>query len=694
MQQLFFKIGLAIFLLTGASAAALLLTHAEPAGAIPALVVLGIASAATLLYVYATLQPIKALTEELEALGRGRVSGRALPVGPDELGRQAQAINQARAHLGALSAQLEELAAGALKVDQVEARVLASQRLADADLPVRPSHGELERPMLVLHNHLRRLTLQARLLAHDQLHHPALDERVPGELGDALWAVLVSLRELSARATQIARGDLTSLDAGQGDLKGAFNMTVLSLRTIIDEIVQTTLHITTSAEEILMVLREQELAASHQASGVEETQRTMETLLSSAKKIAESAQTVFKSAERTQANNRLIADRANELKSHTERIGEILESIKNIADRSDLLALNASLEGLRAGEAGKGFTLVANEMRRLAENIKESVGDVKELLSNIRESALSSVMAIEEGSHLSQRTTESALKISLITQQQQSGTEQVTQSMEELSHLINQGLVGTRQVTTAASELAQLSENVRQLMRSYDTSGTGAARPSQGSYPRPHVSTGQLRASREAAAGRLAQAKQSQPGSRRSPGREDQPTPTASSSGAGQIQALARKSAAASPAASSSSVSSASSSTSSQVPADSEVSRPITQPRLKRPSPELNATMRFVVGDELSDGDAMTLDMSKLHPRRALSSAPSAAASASTSLTSPASYDEDLDGLFDEHSRGVPLRSRADESMEETFDAIERQLESPAALDSDPEGDDPKASRD
>jgi uncharacterized phage infection (PIP) family protein YhgE len=204
---------------------------------------------------------------------------------------------------------------------------------------------------------------------------------------------------------------------------------------------------------------------------VEETQRTMETLLSSAKKIAESAQTVFKSAEKTQANNRIISDRASELKSHTERIGEILESIKEIADRSDLLALNASLEGLRAGEAGKGFTLVAAEMRRLAENIKGSVADIKELLSDIRESALSSVLAIEEGTRLSERTTDSALKITLITQQQQSGTEQVTQSMEELSHLINQGLAGTRQVTMAAGDLARLSEDLRGSMDRFIVTG-------------------------------------------------------------------------------------------------------------------------------------------------------------------------------------------------------------------------------
>lgn len=388
------------------------------------------------------------------------------------------AIDAMRETMAAMQSRAGELARGELELGELEPSKMATLRLRDLDESLDGIDHGLERSFVELNNQMRRLAVQANMIAADKLESPLLDESLPGELGIAFAEMVENLRGLSARAQNIARGDLSTYTDESGDLHNAFNTMVQSLREIIDQITQTAVRISTSAEEILAVLREQELSASHQASGVEETQRTMETLLSSAKKIAESAQTVFKSAERTQANNRTISDRASELKSHTERIGEILESIKEIADRSDLLALNASLEGLRAGEAGKGFTLVANEMRRLAENIKGSVGDIKELLSDIRESALSSVLAIEEGTRLSERTTDSALKITLITQQQQSGTEQVTQSMEELSHLINQGLAGTRQVTTAASELAELSEDLRKIVDSFQIEGiSGQPRP-------------------------------------------------------------------------------------------------------------------------------------------------------------------------------------------------------------------------
>ena len=442
-----------------------------------------LAGVATVGFTRQSLAPLGDITAVVESIAEGNLRSAHLRADPhSEVGRLAGATNRMLDELNAISRHADELAAGRIGVIEHEAMLLRSGKLSDVDLPLPRGAGKLGRSFHSLTNQMRRLTVQARVISRDQLTSPLLDERVPGELGEAFGAMVKNLRQLSERARQIAEGDLSTTTAeSEGDLSSAFNQMVLSLNELVREIVSTALNVSTAAEEILVVLRDQELAASHQASSVEETQRTMETLLSSARKIAESAQTVFKSAEKTQANNRTVGERIGELKSHTVRITEILEVIKAIADRSDLLALNASLEGMRAGEAGKGFALVAAEMRRLAENIKESVSDIKLLVSDIRESSLASVMATEEGSRLSERTTETSLKISLITQQQQSGTEQVTQSMDELSHLINQGVAGTRQVTTAAQELHNASESLRHIVEKFRVMESDAA----SSSPRP-----------------------------------------------------------------------------------------------------------------------------------------------------------------------------------------------------------------
>lgn len=419
------------------------------------------------------LAPLSAITHVVEGIAQGDLKQRPLTrPGAYEVERLRVATNRMVGRLNAVSAQARELADGKIDVSAVEKTVLRTQRIADADLPSKPGDGDLERSFSELINQRRRLTIQARLIARDQLNSPLLDQKIPGELGEAFENMVVNLRAMAQRAIDISGGDLTSTIDGQGELSDSFNQMVDWLRGLVEQISGTAIHISTAAEQILAVLREQESAANHQAASVDETQRTMETLLSSAKKIAENAQHVFKSAEKTQDNNRTVGERIAELKNHTERITEILENITRIADRSDLLALNASLEGMRAGEAGKGFTLVAAEMRRLAENITGSVSDIKGLVVDIGESSLATALATDQGTRLSENTTDNALKITLITQQQKSGTEQVTQSMDELSALINQDVAGTQQVTMAASELVGLAESLRGLVDKFQVGGS------------------------------------------------------------------------------------------------------------------------------------------------------------------------------------------------------------------------------
>ena len=479
-MKLWIKIGGIIALLTVFAVAGVLVVGSPPLAL--ALTILG---AVAIGFTRWSLAPLEDVTQVIEGIASGDLQHDTIDDrSSDEIGRLAKSTNSMIAQLAELSNTAEHLAAGDIGIAEVEKKVLESGRLSDVDLPEDKAQGDLERSFIRLTNQMRRLTIQARVIASDDLNSPLLEEPVPGELGDAFGLMVRNLQTIADRAKDIAEGDLTSYVKGDGDLTMAFNQMVTGLNDLIQRIVHTALHISSASEEILVVLQDQELAASHQASGVEETQRTMETLLASARKISDNSQTVFKSAEKTQSNNRTVAERIGELKSHTARISEILEVIKSIADRSDLLALNASLEGMRAGEAGKGFTLVAAEMRRLAENIKESIGDIKELVSDIRESSLAAVMATEEGSRLSERTTDTALQISLITQQQQSGTEQVTQSMEELSHLINQGVAGTRQVTTAADELASASESLRQLVDEFEVVNQA---PPATSHHRPEV---------------------------------------------------------------------------------------------------------------------------------------------------------------------------------------------------------------
>jgi methyl-accepting chemotaxis protein len=282
---------------------------------------------------------------------------------------------------------------------------------------------------------------------------PVYHQDEVGTLSQNYNVMLDQLRMLTARSLEVAKGDLgVELDV-RGDLGAAFRGQLTSLRDIVGHIAQSAAQLASAASEMYAAAQEQETAAQQQSVGVEEVSRTMESLLTAATHITESTMGVLTRAERTRETTSRTSDRITELSAHANRIGEILETIREIADRSDLLALNASLEGTRAGEAGRGFALVASEMRKLAERVTASVVDIKKLVADVRASVSATVIANEESSTLAAGTTESARQINLVTQQQRSGTEQAGQSMRDVAQMITQSLAATQQVRSLAEDL-------------------------------------------------------------------------------------------------------------------------------------------------------------------------------------------------------------------------------------------------
>lgn len=224
--------------------------------------------------------------------------------------------------------------------------------------------------------------------------------------------------------------------------------------------------LTKLSQELAGLARIQESASTLQVSAIEETRGTMEVMLASAQQIAESSSVVLGNAERTVTGNRDVAHRVAELNSHAERVAEILAAIMQVADRTDLLALNAALEGTKAGEAGRGFTLVAAEMRRLAESVMESVAGIRRLMNDMRSASHSAVAAGQEGIALSEETTRSARDIALVTQQQRKATEQVGRSMDNMAATVAQATVSTRQTAATARDLVDAALRLDRMVGS------------------------------------------------------------------------------------------------------------------------------------------------------------------------------------------------------------------------------------
>jgi methyl-accepting chemotaxis protein len=320
---------------------------------------------------------------------------------------------------------------------------------------------------------------------------------------------------IEAMIRLVIQGDLSgssrpgSTDAALTPLIAGIGQVMETLKKFVTETREAALQLSTSSAEVLAAATQNESSTSAQASAIHETTATMEELKGASHQIAENAQMVAAIAEQTLSGARQgegaikafmgsmekvrhnaveVDDAIAKLSKRVERIGTVVEVIDEIADRSDLLALNAALEGAKAGEAGRGFSIVAAEMRRLAENVLESTKEIKNLITEIREAthaakeasdgnkreasegeklggnAMASVSGILSGI---QETSDAARVIHLATQQQRTATEQVVLSMSEIEEVTRQAQAGSKQATGAAAELTKLAERLAELVKRF-----------------------------------------------------------------------------------------------------------------------------------------------------------------------------------------------------------------------------------
>ena len=346
----------------------------------------------------------------------------------------------------------------------------------------------------------------------------ALLDRLGSDLASATQRNLMSAREidqsLDGLLALVRDGDLTHWSAKTQDkqlepLLEGFGKVVETLRTFVREINEAALRLSSSANQVLAASTQHESSSTEQAAAIHETTATMEELKHASAQIAENAGAVARVAEETLGAARAgrgaidefiramqqirndgaaVAESIRKLTKRVERIGTVVEVIDEIADRSDLLALNAALEGSRAGEAGKGFSIVAAEMRRLAENVLDSTKEIKNLITEIREATAAAATAAEASKNATeageklgsvaagsvegilagvQETSDAARVINLATQQQRTATEQVVASMAEIEDVTRQTTQASKQSTGAAAELTQLAGRLAELIKRF-----------------------------------------------------------------------------------------------------------------------------------------------------------------------------------------------------------------------------------
>jgi twitching motility protein PilJ len=355
---------------------------------------------------------------------------------------------------------------------------------------------------------------QARVLSGDELGRltdqaNATIERTTSliQSQDEKSEIQRSIMKLLEEVSGVADGDLAKDAEVSADMTGAiadsFNFMIAELRKVIGNVQNATLQVSSSANEIYASAEHLAEGTESQSEQIVNTSAAIDEMAVSIQQVSENAATSTVVAQQALATakqgnaavrntiegmNKIreqaqeTAKRIKRLGETSQEIGQIVQLIDDIADRTSILALNASIQAAAAGEAGRGFAVVAEEVERLAVRSTEATKKIATLVKaiqgetneavgamekNIQEVVNGSKVANQAGQSLneiegvSQKLSELIQSISMASKQQARGSEALAKSMGDISQITQQTAAGTKQTAESVNALARLADDLR-----------------------------------------------------------------------------------------------------------------------------------------------------------------------------------------------------------------------------------------
>lgn len=338
-----------------------------------------------------------------------------------------------------------------------------------------------------------------------------------GQLIIAMQGMIASTKKMVDALAAVSSGNLNVKVFARSDkdtLGFALNNMIDWLKRAIANVQKEVRILTTSTQEIVSSVSQASKGTAETAAAVTNTTFTAEELKSTAQSSADKAKEVLVSAEETlkvlkdsenslsatiedmhqiQGKMSIISDSIVRLSEHSLAIGEIIETVNDLAEQSNLLAVNAAIEAAKVGEQGKSFGVVAQEIKNLAEQSKAATVQVRAILHDIQVATNAAVKAAEQGSRavttgvdqssqtnialqtLSKsiaKVAKAAQKIAISGQQQLVGIDQVTVVLNSINRASNENAEHMRQIETAVIALNEVGRTLKSLTDQYQLQET------------------------------------------------------------------------------------------------------------------------------------------------------------------------------------------------------------------------------